>query len=56
MEEVFIVAAARTAVGNFMGTLANIPANVLGGKVIDAVLQRAGVKLLRSTKSSWVMC
>jgi acetyl-CoA C-acetyltransferase len=44
MEEVVIVAAARTAVGNFMGTLSNIPANVLGGKVIEAVLQRAGVK------------
>jgi acetyl-CoA C-acetyltransferase len=44
MEEVFIVAAARTAIGNFMGTLSNIPANVLGGKVIEAVLQRVGVK------------
>jgi acetyl-CoA C-acetyltransferase len=44
MEDVVIVAAARTATGNFMGTLSQIPANVLGGKVIEAVLQRSGVK------------
>lgn len=43
MEDVVIVAAARTAIGNFMGTLSQIPASVLGGKVIAAVLQRAGV-------------
>jgi acetyl-CoA C-acetyltransferase len=44
MEDVVIVAAARTATGNFMGTLSQIPANVLGGKVIEAILQRTGVK------------
>ncbi len=44
MEDVVIVAAARTAIGNFMGTLSTIPANVLGGKIIQSVLQRAGVK------------
>jgi acetyl-CoA C-acetyltransferase len=43
MEDVVIVAAARTAIGNFMGALSLIPASVLGGKVIAAVLQRAGV-------------
>lgn len=44
MEDVVIVAAARTATGNFMGTLSQIPANVLGGKVIQAVLEKTGVK------------
>ncbi len=43
MEDVVIVAAARTAIGNFMGTLSSIPASTLGAKVIHAVLQRAGV-------------
>jgi acetyl-CoA C-acetyltransferase len=44
MEEVVIVAALRTAVGNFMGTLSSIPANILGARVIEAALQRSGVK------------
>ena len=43
MEDVVIVAAARTAIGNFMGTLSSTPANVLGAKVIEALLQRSGV-------------
>ncbi|MEE4375920.1 MAG: acetyl-CoA C-acetyltransferase [Candidatus Competibacteraceae bacterium] len=44
MEDVVIVAAARTAIGNFMGTLSHIPASTLGATVIEAVLQRAGVQ------------
>jgi acetyl-CoA C-acetyltransferase len=44
MENVVIVAAARTAIGNFNGTLAEIPANTLGAKVISALLKRTGVK------------
>ncbi|MFO1371181.1 MAG: acetyl-CoA C-acetyltransferase [Candidatus Competibacteraceae bacterium] len=44
MEDVVIVAAARTAVGNFMGSLATIPANILGAKVIQELLRRTGVK------------
>ena len=44
MEDVVIVAAARTAIGNFMGTLSSTPANLLGAKVIEAVLQRTGIK------------
>ncbi|MBF0422475.1 MAG: acetyl-CoA C-acetyltransferase [Magnetococcales bacterium] len=44
MKEVVIVAAGRTAVGNFLGTLSKIPATVLGSKVIAGVLQRAGLK------------
>jgi acetyl-CoA C-acetyltransferase len=44
MEEVVIVAACRTAIGKFGGTLANIPASALGAKVIAALLQRSGLK------------
>jgi acetyl-CoA C-acetyltransferase len=44
MEDVVIVAAARTAIGNFMGSLSTIPANILGAKVIHDLLRRAGVK------------
>ncbi len=43
MEEVFIVGAARTAIGKFGGTLAKIPAPEMGALVIRQVLARAGV-------------
>jgi len=43
-DNVVIVSAARTAVGNFGGSLSSIPAHVLGAKVIAAVLERANVK------------
>lgn len=43
MTEVVIVGAARTAVGNFSGSLAGIPAHELGATVIKAALERAGV-------------
>lgn len=43
MEDVVIVAAARTAIGNFMGTLSHIPANELGAKVIHALVERTGI-------------
>lgn len=43
MEDVVIVAAARTAVGKFGGALAHVSAADLGAVVIDAVLKRAGV-------------
>ncbi|MFY9514227.1 MAG: acetyl-CoA C-acetyltransferase [Rubrivivax sp.] len=39
--EIVIVAAARTAVGKFGGTLAKTPASELGATVIQALLQRA---------------
>ncbi|MES9845710.1 MAG: acetyl-CoA C-acetyltransferase [Candidatus Sedimenticola sp. PURPLELP] len=42
-ESVVIVAAGRTAIGNFSGTLAGLPATELGSKVIQGVLERAGV-------------
>ncbi len=37
-ENVVIVSAARTAVGNFGGSLAKIPAHILGARVIVGVL------------------
>jgi acetyl-CoA C-acetyltransferase len=44
MTEVVIVAAGRTAVGKFGGSLAKIPAAELGAHVIKALLARSGVK------------
>ncbi len=43
MKKVVIVAAARTAIGNFLGTLKEIPATTLGAIVIKEVLKRAGL-------------
>lgn len=43
MEDIVIVSAARTAVGKFGGSLANIPATELGALVIREVLARAKV-------------
>lgn len=43
MRDVVIVSAARTAIGTFGGTLANIPAHELGATVIKEVLKRANV-------------
>jgi acetyl-CoA C-acetyltransferase len=39
--DIVIVAAARTAVGKFGGTLANIPASELGATVLKALLERS---------------
>jgi acetyl-CoA C-acetyltransferase len=44
MTDVVIVAALRTAVGSFNGTLAKIPAADLGAHVIKALLARTGLK------------
>ena len=43
MEEVVIVAALRTAVGKFGGTIATVPAVELGAQVIKALLAQTGV-------------
>jgi len=43
MEDVVIVAAGRTAVGKFGGTLARIPAAELGAHVIKHLLARTGI-------------
>ncbi len=44
MEEVVIVAALRTAVGKFGGSLAKVPAADLGAQVIKALLAASGIE------------
>ncbi|NWJ23202.1 acetyl-CoA C-acetyltransferase [Rhizobium sp. RM] len=44
LPSIVIASAARTAVGSFNGSFANIPAHELGATVIRAVLERAGVE------------
>lgn len=43
MQEVVIVAAGRTAIGSFGGSLAKIPAHELGATVIKALLEKTGI-------------
>ncbi len=43
-ENIVIVAALRTAVGSFGGSLAGIPAKELGAAVIKALLEKTGIK------------
>ncbi|PID46188.1 MAG: acetyl-CoA C-acyltransferase [Proteobacteria bacterium] len=42
-DDVVIVAASRTAIGNFGGTLAGVPAQQLGAKVVADLLAKTGV-------------
>src|SRR4051794_41942201 len=44
MDDVVIVAALRTGVGKFGGTIGKMPATELGAKVIAALLAKTGVK------------
>lgn len=44
MTDIVIVAAARTAVGSFNGSLSSVPAHFLGQTVIQGVLERAKVE------------
>ncbi len=44
LKDVFIVGGARTAIGNFLGTLKDFTAPQLGGFAIKEAVQRAGVK------------
>ena len=43
-KDIVIVGAARTATGAFLGSLAGIPAPVLGATAIKAAVERAGIK------------
>ncbi|HEX2239283.1 MAG TPA: acetyl-CoA C-acetyltransferase [Gammaproteobacteria bacterium] len=43
-EDIIIVAAGRTAIGSFGGTLSSLPASALGAKVIAGLLSRAGLQ------------
>jgi acetyl-CoA C-acetyltransferase len=44
VKDVFIVGGARTAIGNFLGTLKDFTAPQLGGFAIKEAVQRAGIK------------
>ena len=44
MREAVIVSGARTAVGNFGGTLKDVPLVKLGALVIREVLKKAGIE------------
>ncbi|MGH8498168.1 MAG: acetyl-CoA C-acetyltransferase, partial [Methylococcales bacterium] len=44
MSEAVIVAAGRTAVGNFLGSLSTFPAARLGAEVIKALLGKTGIQ------------
>ena len=41
MDDIVIVAAARTPVGSFSGAFGNVPAHVLGTAAIQAAVERA---------------
>ena len=43
-ENIVIVAAGRTAIGNFGGSLSSIPAHSLGARVISSLLEQTGIK------------
>ena len=43
-KEVFIVSAARTPIGSFMGGLSTVPATQLGAIAIKGALDRSGLK------------
>jgi acetyl-CoA C-acetyltransferase len=43
IQEVFIVSAARTPVGSFMGAFADVPATALGSRAIAGAVERAGL-------------
>jgi len=43
LREVFIVGAARTAIGNFLGALKNFKATELGGFAVKEAVKRAGI-------------
>ncbi len=42
--EIVIVAARRSAVGNFTGSLASLPASTIGAKVISALIEETGIE------------
>ena len=42
-EDIVIVAAGRTAVGNFSGSLASVPASTLGANVIKGLVKQTGI-------------
>lgn len=53
MREAVITGAARTAIGSFMGSLADIPAPRLGAAVIAEAASRGRSGRTRSSRLSW---
>ncbi len=45
LDEIVIVGATRTAVGNFNGSLSSIPAHILGSYIIKALLEKTGLNI-----------
>lgn len=43
-KDIVIIAAGRSAVGNFSGSLAEVPASTLGAKVIAGLVEKVGLK------------
>jgi acetyl-CoA C-acetyltransferase len=43
MKEVFIVAAGRTPMGSFMGSLSTVPATQLGATAVKGTLEKANI-------------
>ena len=43
MTEVFIVGAARTPIGRFLGSLSSLPAPELGAVAVRAAVERSGI-------------
>ncbi len=56
MQDVVIVAARRTAVGSFGGSLAGIPASDLGALVIKDIIPQALAKTRRAKQPSRQAC
>jgi acetyl-CoA acetyltransferase (EC 2.3.1.9) len=44
MQDIYIVAAGRSAIGAFQGDLASVPASELGSQIIRQLLNNAGIK------------
>ena len=53
MNDIVIASAARTAVGSFGGSFANVPAHDLGSTVLSALVERAGLKKEDVQKQFW---
>ena len=55
MKEAVIVAAVRTPLGAFGGSLKDVPAVDLGSLVIKSAIERANLNQNKWMKLSWVM-
>ena len=53
MPDAFLLSAARTPIGKYLGALAEVPAPQLGAVALQEALRRARRRRARSTKSSW---